>query len=125
MVTRRLPKRCVCVYYYFVHIKSSNQNIPDKIKVTVNALHPGLVDTGLLTRLDPTIKSQAIPISEGVKTPLYLATSPEVERVSGKYFFEEKPINSSDISYSQEEADKMWEHSMQCVAHFLPSSSQT
>jgi len=90
----------------------------------VNTLHPGLVDTGLLPKsgLDVEVISQAIPISEGLRTPLFLATSPDVANVSGQYFFEEKPTESSPISNNVEEACLLWEYSMKWVAPFLPSS---
>lgn len=85
--------------------------------MTVNTLHPGLVDTGLLPKsgLDVEVISQAIPISEGLRTPLYLATSPDVANVSGQYFFEEKPTESSPISNNVEEANKLWKNSMGCA----------
>jgi hypothetical protein len=87
----------------------------------VNALHPGLVNTGLLNGLSASVISQAMPISEGVRTPVYLATSPEVEGVSGKYFFEQKPTHTSNISYNEEEQQKMWDHSMKLISAFLPA----
>ena len=62
--------------------------------VTANAVHPGaFVDTniyvnmtgffGLIMKL---LKPLYKPAEKGAETALYLASSPEVEGVSGKYF---------------------------------------
>lgn len=46
---------------------------------------------------------------KGAETPVYLATSDEVDGVSGKYFKDKKEISSADISYDEEAAKKLWE----------------
>ena len=43
----------------------------------------------------------------------YLASSPEVETVTGKYFVREKERRSSDVSYNEEFAKRLWEMSEQ------------
>jgi len=51
--------------------------------LTSNFLHPGVVDTKLLhAAFDMTGAS----VQSGAKTSVYLATSPEVKGISGKYF---------------------------------------
>jgi NAD(P)-dependent dehydrogenase (short-subunit alcohol dehydrogenase family) len=62
-------------------------------RITVNALHPGFVATrfatnnGVLARLArPLLDLFAISVEEGAQTMVYLATSPEVESMTGKYF---------------------------------------
>lgn len=85
--------------------------------VTVNALHPGFVATSFgATSEGPytwclrrAIRWFGIKPEEGAKTPIYLATSPEVETVSGKYFVKEKPIESSPASHDLEVAKGLWE----------------
>jgi NAD(P)-dependent dehydrogenase (short-subunit alcohol dehydrogenase family) len=84
--------------------------------ITVNALNPGLVrsniglDMGgpasLVMRL--LGRFAGISVEEGAKTSIYLATSPEVEGVSGKYFEKCKPVASSLASYDREAAQRLW-----------------
>jgi len=84
-------------------------------RVTVNALHPGSVatnlggnDNWLKTRLRNLIKPGMIRPEEGAKTILYLATSPEVGAVTGQYFYDCRPIRSSDGSYDVADAVRLW-----------------
>lgn len=74
--------------------------------VTVNALHPGFVnshlyrDYGLMTPLVKLFASiSGKNTVQGAQTSIYLASSPEVEMVSGKYFVDEKVERSSEASY--------------------------
>ncbi len=83
--------------------------------ITVNTLHPGFVKThigrnnrgGILF----TIAASLFGISPaaGARTSIYLATSPEVEGVTGQYFIKCKPVPSSAVSYNKEIAGKLWE----------------
>ncbi len=88
--------------------------------VTVNALHPGFVATNLaanngwLVRLFlPLVHLFAISPEEGAQTAIYLATSPEVEGVTGKYFVDKKPVESSPESYDRETAARLWQVSVE------------
>lgn len=83
--------------------------------VTVNTLHPGVVttgfarNTGFLAKLFVTLISPfAKNATDGAETQIYLASSPEVEGVSGKYFDNCKPIKSNDFSYGVEDQEKLW-----------------
>ena len=85
-------------------------------KVTSNALHPGLVRTniaknnGWLVRLVyPIIELRMISPEEGARTGVYLATSPDVEGVTGKFFIKEKAIASDPATYGDETARRLWE----------------
>ncbi|HET9066637.1 MAG TPA: SDR family oxidoreductase [Gemmatimonadales bacterium] len=89
--------------------------------VTVNACHPGLVDTGIIetglsrwwTRwLIPIAKRFATSPEEGAETPLYLATSPEVEGVTGKYFKRKRPATSSLVSHDATIGARLWNISL-------------
>ncbi|MEE9249211.1 MAG: short-chain dehydrogenase, partial [Dehalococcoidia bacterium] len=44
----------------------------------------------------------------GARTSLYLATSPEVEGVTGKYFVRQRAVTSSKASYDQSAARRLW-----------------
>ena len=84
--------------------------------VTVNALHPGLVRTniarnnGLLGRMvNFFIGARGVDASYGAETLNYLATSPEVEGVSGKFFVDCLAVPSSVLSYDAGLASYLWE----------------
>jgi len=70
--------------------------------VTANCLHPGFVATrfadgsgGLVSRLAWLAKFFAISPAEGAQTIVYLASSPEVANVTGKYFYKCRPTTPS------------------------------
>lgn len=46
---------------------------------------------------------------KGAETIIWLATSPEVEGVSGQYFQDKKPIHSQPDSYDPAIARRLWE----------------
>jgi retinol dehydrogenase 12 len=88
--------------------------------VTSNALHPGYVATNFAlnnsTFLRPLLKLfqlAAITPEKGAETTIYLAASPEVEGVTGKYFYRCQPIASSRASYDEQAARKLWELSLE------------
>ena len=88
--------------------------------VTVNALHPGFIATGfarnngLVFNLGMKLIGLFIRKPEqGAQTSIYLASSPEVEGVSGKYFVDCKPVQSSPQSYDTELAQKLWQASLE------------
>jgi hypothetical protein len=58
------------------------------------------------------MKPFTIQPAEGAATSLYLAASPEVEGVSGKYFAKRKEKASSRASYDLVVAEKLWNLSM-------------
>lgn len=85
--------------------------------ITFNALHPGLVNTGLLVKgnLGKSTIASALPVEEGVKTTLYLATADEVNGVTGQYFSECRVVQGSEVSkwaQSDSEAQKLFDASM-------------
>jgi hypothetical protein len=46
---------------------------------------------------------------KAAETILYLATSPDVAGVTGKYFYQKQPIASSRASYDEAHARRLWE----------------
>ncbi len=91
--------------------------------VTVNALHPGFVGTnmaannGWLVRLFlPLTRFWAISPDEGAETSLYLASSPEVEGVSGEYFYRKQSVPSSQFSHNETAAQRLWQVSDEMTA---------
>lgn len=88
--------------------------------ITANTLHPGFVATnfgrsngGFAAWVFRLSQIAAISPEEGAQTSIYLASSPEVERVTGKYFDKKQPKTSSRESYDQTVAAKLWEISQQ------------
>jgi NAD(P)-dependent dehydrogenase (short-subunit alcohol dehydrogenase family) len=84
--------------------------------VTVNCLHPGAIDTKLMRE---SFKLEGASLEQGSQTPVYLATSPEVEGISGKYFSRMQERQSSPLSYDQDARKRMWEISKKAIAPFL------
>lgn len=83
--------------------------------IKVNSLHPGAVATNIW-RL-PTFITRPFMTSakKGAQTSIYLATSPEVERVSGKYFEKMKAVRSSEESYDETKSRILWETTYRLV----------
>ena len=59
----------------------------------------------------PFMKSPA----QGAETPIYLASPPEVEGVSGRYFANRKPKESNKVSYDVEASARLWQASAEFV----------
>jgi NAD(P)-dependent dehydrogenase (short-subunit alcohol dehydrogenase family) len=84
--------------------------------ITTNALHPGLVasdfgvNNGLFGRLYRKVANLfALKPEEGAQTSIYLATSPEVEGITGRYFEKCKEKPSSSVSYDQDDWTRLWQ----------------
>jgi NAD(P)-dependent dehydrogenase (short-subunit alcohol dehydrogenase family) len=84
--------------------------------VTANALHPGYVKTQIFRvegipgwLLRRAAELFAISPEEGAKTSIYLASSPEVEGVTGKYFAKQKPVSPSAASQDDGAARRLWD----------------
>ncbi len=83
--------------------------------VTANVLHPGIVKTSLSHdyMANPIFRffEQLIAVSPetGAQTSIYLATSPEVDGVTGNYFEkgQSKPVN--EMARSQGLQERLWE----------------
>ena len=93
--------------------------------VTANALHPGFVrsEFGRGGDLGPVygfgIRYVAGPFAispeKGARTSIYLASSPEVQAVSGKYFEKCKEIAPRRTALNPEVAQRLWETSAKLV----------
>jgi NAD(P)-dependent dehydrogenase (short-subunit alcohol dehydrogenase family) len=89
-------------------------------RVTVNALHPGVVASGFgkndgallkwgMTLLRPFLISP----EKGAKTSIYLASSPEVEGISGRYFVKCRERSSSPESYDESVQERLFRVSLE------------
>ncbi|MGD2246604.1 MAG: SDR family oxidoreductase [Candidatus Aminicenantes bacterium] len=84
--------------------------------VTVNAVHPGFVDTNFAREGQSPLRflillTQLFAQSpeKGAETVIYLASSPEVAGVTGKYFKDKEPVASSPEGYNRQAATRLWE----------------
>jgi NAD(P)-dependent dehydrogenase (short-subunit alcohol dehydrogenase family) len=91
--------------------------------ITVNAMEPGPTatnfgqrDSGPVARmLLHFISSRFGSPEKGAKTSIYLASSPEVETITGKYFVKSVPRRSSARSYDESLQRQLWEESAKLV----------
>jgi retinol dehydrogenase-14 len=91
--------------------------------VSANCVHPGVVVTnlgsgssgsfGLLLRLMRPFFSSP---EKGAEPSIYLASSPEVEGVSGKYFAKKAEARSSEQSYNEEMGRRLWQVSAELTS---------
>ncbi|MCE9650785.1 MAG: SDR family NAD(P)-dependent oxidoreductase [Parvibaculum sp.] len=84
--------------------------------VTVNCLHPGFVATrfgsesgGFLQPLVGIAKNFAISPEKGAETIVYLASSPDVEGVSGGYFYKCRPAMPTRTAQDDLSAKRLWD----------------
>jgi NAD(P)-dependent dehydrogenase (short-subunit alcohol dehydrogenase family) len=84
--------------------------------VTVNAMHPGVVKTELLDDLPGPMSFLfglfARSPEKGASTAVYLATSPEVEGVSGKLFADAKPVAIGGQAKQPGLQERLWKESV-------------
>jgi len=85
--------------------------------VTVNALHPGGVATNIFSTdfwiFGPLFKGIVslftLTPEQGADNTIYLASSPDVEGITGKYFVKRDAVPSSPLSYDKDLAKRLWE----------------
>lgn len=92
----------------------------DGTGVTANALHPGLTNTGfgknnpgwLMTIMGAIIPLIARSPEKGAQTSVFLASSPEVVDVTGKYFVESKVTHPAARATDSAVARQLWDISV-------------
>lgn len=92
-------------------------------KVMVNAINPGTVATnfgksniGMLSVAMKLASLFAKSPEKGAETGIYLASSPEVEGISGKYFADCKETESDPVTHDKALAEKLWNVSLELIA---------
>jgi NAD(P)-dependent dehydrogenase (short-subunit alcohol dehydrogenase family) len=91
--------------------------------VTSNALHPGVVRTGFGAEDPGRLQKLVLPLGrwllkspeQGARTSIYLASSPEVADVTGKYFADSKPKTPAPAGRDDAAARKLWDVSVELV----------
>jgi retinol dehydrogenase 14 len=91
--------------------------------VTANALHPGVVNTSFGAEDPHGIQRLMIPFArpfmktpaQGAATSIHLASAPDLEQVTGRYFANSMPKRSSKRSYDEAAAARLWQASADLV----------
>jgi NAD(P)-dependent dehydrogenase (short-subunit alcohol dehydrogenase family) len=86
-------------------------------RVTVNALHPGHVATDIwktnFSVFGPPLKwimgFFSLTPAQGADNSIYLASAPDVEGITGKYFVKREAVQSAPISYDEKVTRRLWE----------------
>lgn len=91
--------------------------------VTVNSMHPGVVATSLSRNFHPVWRGMTklffISPQKGAETLIYLATSPEVEGLTGKYFYKKRAAKYSKKADDDAVASRLWQVSEDYVRDYL------
>ncbi len=74
--------------------------------VSANCLHPGVIDTKLLRAFDGY--HQGAPPKHGAEVEVYLATSPDVDGIHGRYYEERRWARSSPLSMDAAVQERFW-----------------
>jgi NAD(P)-dependent dehydrogenase (short-subunit alcohol dehydrogenase family) len=81
--------------------------------VTVNTVHPGMISTNLgrdMGKFSQAFGKRLFKTpQEGAETSIYLASSSEVEGITGKYYTKKQQKEPSKECYNEEDAKKIWE----------------
>jgi len=92
----------------------------DGTDVSANCLHPGSVGTnfgqnnrGAMALFFRTFKPFMRSPEQGADTLIWLASSPEIDGVSGKYFSDRKEIEAKKVAYDPAARRRLWEISEQ------------
>ncbi len=102
----------LCIIYFTIEL---SERLKDK-NITVNCLHPGVINTKLLrTGWGGAGRFFGRGLSEGAKTSVYLATSKEVENITGKYFSDSKIAKPYNIVYDADIRRKLWRLSEELI----------
>jgi retinol dehydrogenase 14 len=91
--------------------------------VTANVLHPGVTSTGFgaedqawyFSKMSGLAKRFMQSPANGAETPIHLASSPDVDGVTGEYFANRTVKRSNPISYDVEAARRLWQVSADLV----------
>ncbi len=96
-------------------------------KATVNAINPGRVRTGIGKNDTHTFKAvkttldviASVSVEDGAKPQIHLASSPDEDGLSGKYYDRMNIAPSSQASYNQQHWKLLWNKSMEMCGDFL------
>lgn len=99
-------------------------------EITANTLHPGVVATSLANKnasfwiktVWNLYKPFARTPAQGANTSVYLASSPEVRGVSGRYFDQHQCVKKpANLACDAQLVEKLWQYSEAAVQSYLPT----
>lgn len=82
------------------------------------ACNPGVIDTKLL---HAGFNAKGDSVAVGARTSVYLATSPGVKGISGKYFDDCTAVRPATLAEDQRLAQQLWKWSEDAVRPWLPA----
>jgi NAD(P)-dependent dehydrogenase (short-subunit alcohol dehydrogenase family) len=108
-------------YHAYANSKLANALFANELArrepwLTSNSLHPGVIGTKLL---HAGFSMPGDTVEEGARTSVYLATSPEVAGVTGKYFDNCITDAPAAQALDRELAQRLWAWSEKAVRDFL------
>src|SRR5438552_9469732 len=91
--------------------------------VTANSLHPGVVRTnfgredqaGFFAVMGGVVRPFLKTPAQGAETSIYLASSPDVEGVTGQFFANRKPKTANKLAYDTDTTTRLWQVSADLV----------
>lgn len=86
------------------------------MRATANCCHPGVISTKLL---HSRFGMGGAPVERGARTPVYLASTPEVANVTGKYYDNCREVSPSLTARDAQLAELLWEASERLVRAHL------
>jgi WW domain-containing oxidoreductase len=105
--------------------KALSRRLPQASQ-TANAVHPGVINTGLQRSMNPALAavlSVMAPlvlkdIPEGAATEMFVATHPSVAASNGEYFADCNVAQPSALARDQDLAERLWLVSQRLAATF-------
>ena len=91
--------------------------------VTANSLHPGVVRTnfgaedqaGFFSVMGGMVRPFLKTPAQGAQTSIYLASSPDVDGVTGQFFVNRKPKTANKVAYDPAAMARLWQTSADLV----------
>ncbi|WMJ74563.1 SDR family oxidoreductase [Cytophagaceae bacterium ABcell3] len=84
--------------------------------IATYAVHPGVVKTGFALESNSVMKLLftlgrpfLLTPEQGAQTNIFLATAPDINKLSGEYFAKKKPASVKKTYCTQENANKLWD----------------
>jgi NAD(P)-dependent dehydrogenase (short-subunit alcohol dehydrogenase family) len=99
--------------------------------VTANAVHPGVVNTSFGAEDPGAVQRLLVPLlrpfmkkpGRGATTSIRVASAPDLELITGRYFDNGKPRRSAANSYDEATATRLWQVSADLVGLAAPAQS--
>ena len=95
----------------------------DGAGVTATSVHPGVVRTNFgaedqawfFTIISRVVRPLLKTPAQGAQTPIYLASSPDMDGISGQFFVNRKPKTANKVAYDTDMTARLWRVSTDLV----------